>query len=174
MTTGRTGLPVEVSLVTVPRTPAPLELSQGLAGSSPVCRVLLDLPRPDGLPDPAGLAALSPPGPTGDLTVPGLWKGGQYKLFARQPHLTFMVPPLLLVAELLLPPPPLLYVVAEVGVHDLPVQLGLGHALEVLEDFLLCLVEVFTGVLLLEEVLGRGGGVVAGQAGEAPESFGWL
>ena len=72
MTTGRTGLPVEVSLVTVPRASAPLELSQRLAGSSSVCRVLLDLPRPDGLPDPAGLAALSPPAPAGDLAVPSL------------------------------------------------------------------------------------------------------
>ena len=81
---------------------------------------------------------------------------------------TLVVAARFLVAELLLPPPPLLLlldVVAEVGVHYLPVQLGLWHRLEVLEYSLLCLVEVFTHVFLLEEIFWRGGCVVTGKTG---------
>ena len=80
-----------------------------------------------------------------------------------------------LVPKLLLPPPPLLLlldVVAEVGVHYLPVQLGLGHRLEVLEYSLLCLVEVFTHVLLLEEIFRRGGCVVTCETWQTTEPFG--
>ena len=63
-------LPVEITLITVPGTPAPFELSERRTGPTPVSRVVLQDPGPDGLSDAAGLTAAPPAAPLRNSAVP--------------------------------------------------------------------------------------------------------
>ena len=86
-----------------------------------------------------------------------------------------MAPSVLLPAQSLLPLPCLLdVVVVDVGGHDLLVEVRLADGLQLAgEDLLLHLVQVRARVLLLEEAVRAGGGVVAARhRGEAPEPLG--
>ena len=85
------------------------------------------------------------------------------------PRLTLVVPVMLLLPQPLLPSQfPFLFflLVAHVVTHDLPVHIRLGHLVQLAlalarEHSLLCLAEVRTGVLFLEEVIRGSGGVIS-------------
>ena len=141
--------------------------------------VLRDHARALRLSDAACFAAGPPAAPLGHHAVPRLC--GMYYLASYRAnicinlHTLMMAPSVLLPAQSLLPLPCLLdVVVVDVGGHDLLVEVRLADGLQLAgEDLLLHLVQVRARVLLLEEAVRAGGGVVAARhRGEAPEPLG--